>query len=58
MHVTMISRYKRGDQEEKRGVTKTKTSMSASNGAVIKYIRDKSKYVMQCIFTRVANKDE
>lgn len=54
MHVTMISRYKRGDQEEKQGVTKTKTS----NGAVIKYIRDKSKYVMQCIFTRVVNKEE
>jgi len=56
MHVTMISRYKRGDQEEKRGVTKTKTS--TPNAAVIKYIRDKSNYVMQCIFTRVPNKDE
>ena len=50
MHVTMISRYRRGDQEG---------SAAKTNAPIVKYIRDKSTYIMKCLFRpALSNKEE
>ena len=58
MHVTMISRYRRRDQEgsSTKSATATKTKI---NAPVVKYIREKSNYIMQCVFgPAMSNKEE
>lgn len=58
MHVTMISRYRRVDQERKSEATTTKTNALIVK-PIVKYIRDKSTRVMQCLFRpAVSNKEE
>lgn len=52
----MISRYRRGDQE---GTSTKSAKATRINSPVVKYIRDKSTYIMQCVFgTAMSNKEE
>lgn len=58
MYVTMISRYRRGDQERKSEATATKTKTPIVK-PIVKYIRDKSTCIMQCLFRPAfSNKEE